>query len=134
MKGLLIGALLAFPVFASAQSSDWYQLDQAKDGDRTLIKVSSIKADGYMVTFWSKTEYGKPKIKKGERPVVHSMIRYRIACDREVVAVLAYSDYDADGNAVKSGNTEAPTYTPITPDTIGELFQAFACEWTKAKS
>jgi hypothetical protein len=130
-------ALTAILFLSVAKADDnWTTLGTTAGGDLTELNVPSLKVDGKSVTFWVRSKYKTPKPWTDggvSKKITYGMTRYRVACAEETLTMLAWTEYDAQGNVVVSNVIDFPKPRPIVPESVGQNFHESVCFLTVNK-
>lgn len=112
-------------VSTSVSASAWNFVVSVGD-DTTLyfFDADTVQKKGNVSTLWVKSVELDSPDKHGAWATA---LRWRIDCSARTIQTLAWSDYDNEGNFLKSNNQPASP-RPATPDTVGESILEIACE------
>ena len=118
-----------------AYSAEWFMLHS--DG---YIDTSSINAyESRYASYWIKLmKSGEDKTSEG-KPIHHILINIISDCKTKNSASKSWVKYDSRGNSIDSFDAPNYTYislynfTPIVPDSVGETWHNFACNYVGIK-
>ncbi|WP_196606626.1 hypothetical protein [Pectinatus frisingensis] len=94
-----------------AFAASWYWIGQDTSGDQWYIDNASVQKDYYNAIVWIKINKADGESTVEQMKLDHVYKTY---------AILAFTNYDSDGNVTDSGTNNYPSYDPIVPDSMGD--------------
>ena len=91
---------------ATAHAQQWLSIGHFGENEE-FIDIDSIRMEGGLLRFWSKTVYAKPKQYPADRAVFQVAITsYAVNCLTRALGVTASSSYTLQGDLVKTFDYE----------------------------
>lgn len=118
----VVGAI-ALVSGSAAMAEDLQFYASTTSGSLYFYDKDTIKRVGNFLTVWVFIDRSKDKTEtaRSERQ------KYRIDCSQEEVGLLAYYDYDPQGNVLKSDQYSYPIMVNPAPQSIGEALWRGVC-------
>lgn len=122
-KKFLIGAT-ALICGSAAVAEDLQFYASTNSGSLYFYDKDTIKRTGNFLTVWVFIDRSKDKTEtaRSERQ------KYRIDCSQEEVGLMAYYEYDPQGNVLKSNQVNYPSMVNPAPQSIGEALWQGVCQ------
>src|SRR5262245_44720851 len=123
---ILLGLLfIAGPVYA-----EWVEVASSNDGFMAYMYPDTVRVNGSLVRMWTMYDFHKPRQDRlSSRKYLSTKMQEEFDCKEQQSRILAFTDYEENMGKGKVLNTYAGSYSwsPIAPDTIGEVMWRVAC-------
>ncbi len=130
-KAVTVLALMWTSVsYASAEESNWVQVNEDIHGSINFIDVNSIEIyqdDPRFLKFWLIEDASKNYSKKYKTSKMVKVVN----CERNTMATIAYVDYNSSGELVDSGSFGYLKFEELIPGTLGQSWKKFVCAFRK---
>jgi len=126
MKRLLMGLMLV--ITAGTASAEWTFAD-ANDDYIQYVDRATIRKSGNLVKMWGLRDFKTMQKSGAGDSYLSSKAQLEYDCKEEKARILAFSWFSGqmgNGNVVVS-NFDTDIWTPIFPNSIGEVLWKIAC-------
>jgi hypothetical protein len=120
---LALLCLMALPL--TTHAVDWHKIADSSTGEHRYIDLESIRPDGDRVHYDSKTEYPSKHIRQAE-------FSWTLNCANATASLQAVKQFGPEHQEIFQASYTDEQFSPIPPDTMGDLYMRFTCQWATA--
>lgn len=124
MKGLLqvVFCIAVLGLSHPAMAAKWLNLGVATAAEDRFIDTESITKKGDYVVYRSKTVYAN-------RPIQQAEYTWLMNCAEATASLQGVKQFDKEGRVLVDDAYPDVRFTPIPPDSMGDLYYRVVCQW-----